>query len=110
MATNPTDSSIAVSNTGTAAVRTETVTDSAGASVEEQVVIAEGVVNDTPSVLFTGETAPMSFTNDGRLRVSMTPARYAVDWVMDGEERMWGRGEDSLQNEFTHTGSPWGDW
>jgi len=69
MATSPVDSSVGVPNTGPAAIRTETVKDSTGATVIEQVIIAEGIAADAPTIAGEGDTSPVSLTSDRRLRV-----------------------------------------
>jgi len=115
MAINPTDSSIGVSTGGAAPVRVESVTDSLGNVVNEQVVIVEGLPSDTPSPYLDGTTGPLSLTNDGRLRVSTSPARSSVVWFVADQERMWGALDnegfwDGFTTSFTHTGNPFTEW
>ena len=71
MAQNPVDASIGVATGGAAPVRVEQVTDSLGNVVNEQVVTVEGIVSATdPSVaLHSGDTAALSVTKDGAIRV-----------------------------------------
>lgn len=64
------------------------------------------LVNDTPEVYIAGDIKPLSMTNDGRLRVASLEARTGESWLSPGEAKMWG----SLEAQFTHTGSPWGEW
>lgn len=106
MATNPTDSSIAVPDTGTAEIRTQIVTDSNGNAVNQQVTTAEGVVNDTPTVgLITGNTAPLSMTADGRLRVSVVQAVTYMELFPDSQcNRV---NPDDFLNLYKIDNSPW---
>jgi hypothetical protein len=67
--------------------------------------LVQASVNDTPSILYSGTCAPLSLTNDGRLRVSVVDARSGVPFFDESQCKQWG----SLENSFTFSGSPWGD-
>lgn len=69
-------------------------------------VLSGAVVNDGPSVLIDGEQSPLSVTNDGRLRVASVEARTSVLFFNPSEEKMW----ESLEADYTFTGSPWSTW
>jgi hypothetical protein len=68
--------------------------------------LVQASVNDTPSILYSGTCAPLSLTNDGRLRVAVADARTGVPFFSTDMCNQWG----SLENNFTFSGSPWGDW
>lgn len=64
--------------------------------------LVQASVNDSPSVLFSGQCAPLSLTNDGRLRVAIAEARIGVSFFATDECDMWGSKEASFNNH-----SPW---
>jgi hypothetical protein len=76
--------------------------------------MAQGVVSDAVQYQIDGNLAPLSLTNDGRLRVATVAARVGVDFFTEDEERMWGAHDTrywgGFQPEFTFTGSPWSEW
>lgn len=65
-----------------------------------------GLVGDAPPYYIDAEIRPLSLTNDGRLRVSVTPARFEVPFFSAAQGQMW----DTLEPDYTQTGSPWTDW
>lgn len=68
--------------------------------------LVQASVNDTPSILYSGTCAPLSLTNDGRLRVAVAEARTGVPFFSEEMEKQWG----NLKTNYTFSGSPWGEW
>lgn len=67
-------------------------------------VMGLAVVSDTINSYVDNEVRPMSLTTEGRLRVSVVPARLATQTMDEDQQCMWGE---------CHIGgpaSPWEGW
>lgn len=62
--------------------------------------IVQGVVSDAPLSVIDGKIAPLSMTNEGRLRVSAVPAATEMDFFP----------EIVFVDELDYTRSPWSVW
>lgn len=64
--------------------------------------LVQGVVSDATTSVLDGKLAPLSITNDGRLRVSSAAATEDIEFF--GNDML------SFTGEPGYSRSPWADW
>lgn len=77
--------------------------------------MVQGLVADAVQYPIDGNVAPLSLTNDGRLRVATVVDRAGIDFFAESERHVWGVEDHDtywggFRPSFAQTGDPWTEW